>query len=88
MLIASQVDTVAALFARRVELSGPHEAYRVKRDGRWIPTTWDAFREQVLAGAAGLHGAGLERGGSVAIMGDTCPEWCVADLINSRCTTR
>ena len=46
----------------------------------WTTTTWGALGDEVDQVAAGLTALGLGRGDAVAILGDTCPRWCVADL--------
>ena len=54
-------------------------AYQAKVNGRWQPTTWKAFVEQVRTAARALITLGFERGGTVAILGFNRPEWVILD---------
>jgi long-chain acyl-CoA synthetase len=55
-------------------------AVRWKEDGRWQSLTWSAYRRQIRLAARGFVALGLEPGKGVAIVGNNCPEWFVADL--------
>lgn len=79
-MLAREVDTLAQLFLRRVEVTPAREAYRRKIDGRWVGTTWSALAQDVQRVAAGLLEEGLERGDRIAIIGGCRPEWVQADL--------
>lgn len=59
---------------------GELDALRVKKDGRWVVTSWRAYRDECRKVAKALMAAGLERGEGVAIIGYNCPEWVFADL--------
>jgi len=54
-------------------------AYQAKLDGRWQPTTWGTFAEQVRSAARALIALGFPRGGKVAILGFNRPEWVILD---------
>ena len=54
-------------------------AYQAKVNGRWQPTTWKTFVEQVRTAARALMALGFERGGTVAILGFNRPEWVILD---------
>lgn len=54
-------------------------AYQAKVDGRWQPTTWRTFVEQIRTCARALISLGLPRGGKVAILGFNRPEWVISD---------
>ena len=54
-------------------------AYQAKVNGRWQPTTWKTFVEQVRAAARALITLGFQRGGTVAILGFNRPEWVILD---------
>ncbi len=54
-------------------------AYQAKVNGRWQPTTWKAFVEQVRSAARALMTLGFKRGGTVAILGFNRPEWVILD---------
>ena len=54
-------------------------AYHAKLGGRWQPTTWHTFAEQVRTAARALISLGFPRGGKVAILGFNRPEWVILD---------
>src|SRR5690349_9017142 len=54
-------------------------AYQYKAGGRWQPTTWRTFAEQVRTAARALMTLGFPRGGKVAILGFNRPEWVILD---------
>jgi long-chain acyl-CoA synthetase len=54
-------------------------AYQAKLDGRWQPTTWKGFADQVRGAARALIALGFPRGGKVAILGFNRPEWVILD---------
>ncbi len=54
-------------------------AYQVKVDGRWQPTTWRGFADQVRLAARALMTLGFPRGGKVALLGFNRPEWVILD---------
>src|SRR3954470_21021752 len=55
-------------------------AYRAKRLGLYEERTWLQYAALVGRFARGLRAAGLEPGERVAIMGDACDQWVIADL--------
>src|SRR5687767_10768793 len=54
-------------------------AYQAKLNGRWQPTSWRAFVDQVRAAARALITLGFPKGGKVAILGFNRPEWVILD---------
>jgi len=54
-------------------------AYQTKVSGRWQPTTWRTFADQVRTAARALIALGLPPGGKVAILGFNRPEWVILD---------
>ncbi|MBA3392752.1 MAG: long-chain fatty acid--CoA ligase [Deltaproteobacteria bacterium] len=54
-------------------------AYEAKVDGRWQPTTWRGFADQVRLAARALMTLGFPRGGKVALLGFNRPEWVILD---------
>jgi long-chain acyl-CoA synthetase len=79
-LLAHEVDVLADLFHQRVIHSGATEAHRMKVDGYWQSVTWREMGQQVYGLAHSLSERGVGQGSAVAILGNTCPEWCLADL--------
>jgi long-chain acyl-CoA synthetase len=54
-------------------------AYQAKLDGRWQPTTWKTFADQVRTAARALMALGFPAGGKIAILGFNRPEWVIVD---------
>ncbi|HTL38312.1 MAG TPA: long-chain fatty acid--CoA ligase [Kofleriaceae bacterium] len=54
-------------------------AYQAKVNGRWQPTTWKTYGEQIRAAARAMMALGLPRGGKVSILGFNRPEWAIVD---------
>src|SRR5512146_1392591 len=54
-------------------------AYQAKVNGRWQPTTWKTYGEQIRTAARAMMALGLARGGKVAILGFNRPEWAIFD---------
>jgi long-chain acyl-CoA synthetase len=55
-------------------------AYRAKRLGLYEERTWREYAARVARCARGFKTLGLAPGERVAIMGDACEEWVIADL--------
>ena len=53
------------------------DAYHIRRDGRWIPTTWKAYSANVRETARALIALGFEAQQSVCILGFNRPEWSI-----------
>ncbi|KAI6654314.1 Long-chain-fatty-acid--CoA ligase [Oopsacas minuta] len=54
--------------------------YDTKRDGKWVPTTFNKMYEQCMCVAKSLLAVGLKRFEGVSIMGFNSPEWIMAEL--------
>src|SRR5213593_490955 len=72
---ALRASTLPGLLVERARTRPARVAYRAKELGIWRETTW---RE--LAARVGARAYGIARGERVAIIGNPCPEWTVADL--------
>ena len=68
------------LLAERARSEANGIAYRAKRLGLYAEVRWDEYAALVSRCAAGFGRLGLQRGERVAIMGDACAEWVIADL--------
>ena len=68
------------LLAERARAKPRAIAYRAKRLGLYREVTWGTHAANVAACAAGYRKLGLKPGERVAIMGDACEEWVIADL--------
>jgi long-chain acyl-CoA synthetase len=69
----SAADTFPKLLDAAMARRAERPAFREKRLGIWQTWTWRAWRDDVHAIAAGLHGLGLRRGQTLAIVGDNRP---------------
>lgn len=78
--VAGAARTVPDLFLRRVEATPHALAWRRKRGGAWIGSTWREAHRDASALATSLIEGGVGAGDKVCIIGSTRPEWCVADL--------
>jgi long-chain acyl-CoA synthetase len=72
-------DTITHRLLRQAVERPSTIAYQTKVDGRWQPTTYGTFVEQVRAAARALIALGFQRGSKVAILGFNRPEWVILD---------
>jgi long-chain acyl-CoA synthetase len=68
------------LLAERARNEPDAVAYRAKRLGLYQERTWKEYAGLVARCAVGFKALGLAPGERVAIMGDACEEWVIADL--------
>ena len=78
--VAGSARTVPDLLLRRAAATPGGTAWKRKRAGAWVPSTWSDFRRSAAALATFLMGRGVASGDKVAIIGGTRPEWCISDL--------
>ncbi len=72
-------DTIPHRLLQQATERPTSTAYQAKQDGRWQPTSWRAFVDQVRAAARALITLGFPTGGKVAILGFNRPEWVILD---------
>jgi long-chain acyl-CoA synthetase len=72
--------TIPGQLSTRADASPDAVAYRAKVRGIYRERTWSDFRLLVATCAFGLRALGLSKGDRVAIMGDCCEGWTIADL--------
>ena len=72
-------DTIPHRILRQAAERPSTIAYQAKVNGRWQPTTWRTYADQIRAAARSLIALGLPRGGKVSILGFNRPEWVVFD---------
>ena len=76
-----RASTIPGLLVERARARPARVAFRAKELGVYRETTWAALAARVAAVAQGLAARfGVGRGSTVAILGDPCPEWTIADL--------
>src|SRR5262245_43580056 len=80
MFAALRRKTAPQLLAERARATPDVVAFRSKHLGRYRERTWHDYAVMVARCARGLRDLGLARGERVAIMGDPCEEWVIADL--------
>jgi len=68
------------LLAERARREPEGVAYRAKHLGLYQERTWSEYARRVACCARGFRALGLAPGERVAIMGDACEEWMIADL--------
>jgi len=71
---------VHEVLAETMKKYGDRPALRMKRDGGWRTTTWNAYGKDIRRAAKSFVKLGLQPGKGVSIIGMNCPEWCVADV--------
>jgi long-subunit acyl-CoA synthetase (AMP-forming) len=67
-------------FDRTAAARAEHPALYSRRNGRWEPTTWREYRQQVRLAARALIALGVEPGNHVTIIGFNSAEWFIADI--------
>jgi long-chain acyl-CoA synthetase len=72
-------NLVTMFFARARE-KGDAPFLWIKRDGKWVATSWADAARQVASLAAGLKAIGIRRGDRVMLVSENRPEWCLSDL--------
>src|SRR3954462_1418597 len=70
-------DTIPHRLLQQAATNPSTIAYQVKVDGRWQPTTWRTYADQVRTAARALIALGFPRGGKIAILGSNRPEWAI-----------
>ena len=74
------MTTALHLLAERAAREPQGIAYRAKRLGLYEERSWREYAARVARCALGLRALGLAPGERVALMGDACEEWALADL--------
>ncbi len=75
----SGIDTIPRRVMRTAADKPSTIAYQAKVNGRWQPTTWKTYADQIRIAARALVALGLPRGGKVSILGFNRPEWVILD---------
>jgi long-chain acyl-CoA synthetase len=72
--------TAPLLLAERARREPDAIAFRAKKLGLYQERSWAEYASRVAGCAHGLKALGLAAGERMAIMGDACEEWLLADL--------
>jgi len=71
---------VVAMFEATAARLGEAPCARHKRDGRWVDISWIEMARRARSISDGLAALGVRRGDRVSIIGESTPEWILADL--------
>jgi len=74
------LETTPLAFRETVTRHGDRVAMRKKECGLWHDISWNEYYRLVGDVTCGLISMGLKRGDCVAIIGDNCPEWVIANM--------
>lgn len=72
-------DTIPRRVLRQAADKPSTIAYQAKVNGRWQPTTWRTYADQIRTAARAMIALGLPARGKVAILGFNRPEWTIFD---------
>jgi long-chain acyl-CoA synthetase len=72
--------TAPQLLSERARAMPDVVAFRSKHRGIYRERSWRDYASLVTRCARGFRALGLDRGDRIAIMGDPCEEWMIADL--------
>jgi long-chain acyl-CoA synthetase len=70
-------DTIVRRVLDHARVRPTRPAYFERTGGRWRPTSWKQYVEQIRTAARALIALGLEPGGKVALLGFNRPEWVI-----------
>jgi len=73
-------QTVPILFKKTVDKYQDRVALRHKKFGLWQDISWNEYYKRAKYIGSALVSMGLEKGQCVAIIGDNCTEWVIADI--------
>ncbi len=73
-------ETVPGILLKRAHETPDQVAYRVRKRGVYQERTWLELKQQVAQCAMGMRQLGLDKGKTVALMGDPSEEYVVCEL--------
>jgi long-chain acyl-CoA synthetase len=73
-------DTIPSRLFRQQRIRPNQPAYHEKQDGHWRTTTWTEYADLVKRAGKSLIALGVERSGTVCILGFNRPEWLIVDV--------
>jgi long-chain acyl-CoA synthetase len=74
------METAPGIFRETVRKHQDRVAMRKKEHGLWHDLSWNDYYRMAKWVGSGLAALGLEKGETVSIIGDNCPEWVIADI--------
>ena len=84
-MVTGEPRTINQVFAQAIGRRAADVVMRFKKDRVWHDITGHQLDERVRNVALGLHSLGVRRGDRVAILAESCPEWCIADYAILAC---
>ena len=72
--------TLPSILLERARREPDAVAMRVKRGGIYRDISWSQYRDRAGAICFGFRALGIKPGDRVAILGDPCPEWVLAEM--------
>ena len=76
----AQFQNLAEMFFAMAGKLGAKPFTWAKKDGQWVPTSWDQAAGEVRALAGALRALGVKEGDRVALVAENRPEWAAADV--------
>ncbi|MGB2783601.1 MAG: AMP-binding protein, partial [Atribacterota bacterium] len=75
-----QLKTLNEMLRNIVNLYGDRTAFKVKKDGKFEPVTYQEFYNKVEKFGTGLHGIGINEFDHVGLVSDNRFEWIITDM--------
>jgi long-chain acyl-CoA synthetase len=84
-MVTGEPRTINEVFSRAISRRAADVVMRYKTDRVWHDISGHEMDERVRNVALGLHSLGIRRGDRVAILAESCPEWCISDYAILAC---
>ena len=75
-----KLQTLNEMLRNSVNLYGDRTAFKVKKDGKFAPITYQEFYKKVVIFGTGLLGIGIEKFDHVGLVSDNRFEWIISDM--------
>jgi len=75
-----KLQTLNGMIENSVNLYGDRTAFKVKKDGKFVPINYKEFYDKVEKFGTGLLGIGIEKFNHVGLVSDNRFEWITADM--------
>lgn len=75
-----KLQTLNEMLRNSVNLHGDRAAFKVKKDGKFVPITYKEFYSKVEKFGTGLLGIGIKKLDHVGLVSDNRFEWIIADM--------
>jgi long-subunit acyl-CoA synthetase (AMP-forming) len=72
--------TIMEVMKTTVDNFGDRTALKVKLNGNWETTTWQAYYDQVKTTDRAFMALGLKKGDAISILGNNRPQWFISDM--------